>query len=120
MSSLTLVQVYTEAHFQGHVGTDLVVMGEAKPVIFKVSKSSTLKDFKISLAKQMVSDVIFMYCIVKEMPVKNAVNSKTGDESVSVYSKEFSLVDKTRQTEKCLAEMIDLLVNYVFSLLLCG
>jgi len=51
---LQLAQVYTEAHFQGHVGTDLVVMGEAKPVGFKVSKSSTLKDFKISLAKQMV------------------------------------------------------------------
>jgi len=48
------LQVYTEAHFQGHVGTDLVVIGEAKPVGFKVSKSSTLKDFKMSLAKQMV------------------------------------------------------------------
>ncbi|XP_065899371.1 ubiquitin carboxyl-terminal hydrolase 7-like isoform X1 [Dysidea avara] len=47
------VEVYTEAHFQGHVGTDLVIMGEAKPLCFKVSKSSNLRDFKISLAKQM-------------------------------------------------------------------
>ncbi|XP_065899368.1 ubiquitin carboxyl-terminal hydrolase 7-like isoform X2 [Dysidea avara] len=47
------VEVYTEAHFQDHVGTDLVVMGEAKPLCFKVSKSSNLKDLKISLAKQM-------------------------------------------------------------------
>ena len=56
------------------MGTDLVVMGEAKPVGFKVSKSSTLKDFKISLAKQMVvhfSNVTHMhthfpgtYCVV--------------------------------------------------------
>jgi len=29
-------------------------MGEAKPIYFKVSKSSTLQEFKVSLAKQMV------------------------------------------------------------------
>lgn len=48
-------QVYIEGHFQAHIGTDLVVMGEAKPICFKVTKSSTLQEFKVSLAKQMVS-----------------------------------------------------------------
>ena len=49
-----ILQVYIEGHFQAHIGTDLVVMGEAKPICFKVSKSSTLQEFKASLAKQMV------------------------------------------------------------------
>ena len=51
-------QVYIEGHFQAHIGTDLVVMGEAKPICFKVTKSSTLQEFKVSLAKQMVSMVL--------------------------------------------------------------
>ena len=51
----SIQQVYIEGHFQAHIGTDLVVMGEAKPICFKVTKSSTLQEFKVSLAKQMVS-----------------------------------------------------------------
>ena len=55
-------QVYIEGHFQAHNGTDLVVMGEAKPICFKVTKSSTLQEFKVSLAKQMVSIAHQYFC----------------------------------------------------------